>query len=160
VPNLQGKVVGARRVVTQFSYLVGFVAAGSLVDRLFGPGMQFGGALAGMFTGWLGTGPGAGITLLMVIWGLVGGGACIVAYVSPVVRDVEVTIPDHDSRIAPALGPIHRGFPGGDARVTVRTPKPLRMLEARRAAVDPGFCMVVGHDAAWPRYEVIGRCDS
>jgi DHA3 family macrolide efflux protein-like MFS transporter len=100
-PDLQGKVFAARRVIAQFSYLVGFVAAGPLADHLFEPGMQPGSALTGVFAGWVGTDPGAGMALLMAIWGLVGASACVVAYLLPVVRGVEVVIPDHDS--APAL---------------------------------------------------------
>jgi DHA3 family macrolide efflux protein-like MFS transporter len=100
-PDVQGKVFAARRVIAQFSYLVGFVIAGPLADRLFEPGMQAGGALSRTFGGWVSTGPGAGMALLMVLWGLVGVGACVVGYLLPAVREVELTIPDHDS--APAL---------------------------------------------------------
>jgi DHA3 family macrolide efflux protein-like MFS transporter len=53
-PDVQGKVFAARRVIAQFSYLLGFIAAGPLADRLFEPGMQAGGGLPRMFGGWLG----------------------------------------------------------------------------------------------------------
>jgi DHA3 family macrolide efflux protein-like MFS transporter len=104
-PDVQGKVFAARRVIAQFSYLIGFVVAGPLADRLFEPGMQPGGILFKLFGGWLGIGPGAGMGLLMAIWGLIGACACLVGYLLPVVRDVEVMIPDHDSALAPATSP-------------------------------------------------------
>jgi len=99
-PDVQGKVFAARRVIAQFSYLVGFVTAGPLADRLFEPGMQPGGTLSEMLGGWLGTGAGAGMALLVVVLGLVGVCACLGAYLLPAVRDVEVTIPDYDSALA------------------------------------------------------------
>ncbi len=101
-PDVQGKVFAARRVIAQFSYLVGFVVAGPLADGLFEPGMQSGGILSQMFGGWFGAGPGVGMAVLMAIWGLVGVCACLVGYLLPVVRDVEVTIPDYDSAMAPS----------------------------------------------------------
>ena len=99
-PDVQGKVFAARRVIAQCSYLVGFVTAGPLADRLFEPGMQPGGVLSKMFGGWAGAGPGVGTATLMAIWGLIGVCACLVGYLFPVVRDVEATIPDYDSALA------------------------------------------------------------
>jgi hypothetical protein len=104
-PDVQGKVFAARRVIAQFSYLVGFLVAGPLADWLFEPGMQPGGVLFKTFGGWLSTGSGTGMGLLMAIWGLIGACACLVGYLLPVVRGVEVMIPDHDSALTPATSP-------------------------------------------------------
>ena len=61
------------------------------------PAMQEGGGLQGVF-GWLvGTGPGAGMSLLFLFAGgmgvLVGGGG----YLVPVVRNAEDILPDHEA---------------------------------------------------------------
>jgi DHA3 family macrolide efflux protein-like MFS transporter len=93
-PDLQGRVFAARRVIAQFSYLVGFLVAGPLADRLFEPAMQPGGALAGTFGGLVGTGPGAGMALLVTAWGLLGIALSLTGYLFPSVRNVESTLPD------------------------------------------------------------------
>ena len=95
-PDVQGRVFAARRVIAQFSYVIGFIVAGPLADRLFEPAMQPGGVLAGIFGGAFGTGSGVGMALLMAIWGLIGTGCALAGYLFLAVRNVEVTIPDHD----------------------------------------------------------------
>lgn len=99
-PDVQGRVFGARRVIAQFSYLIGFIVAGPLADRLFEPAMQPGGALAGIFGGLLGTGPGVGMALIMAICGMIGASFSLVGYLFPVVRNVETIIADHDAVLA------------------------------------------------------------
>ncbi len=96
-PDVQGRVFGARRVIAQFSYLIGFIVAGPLADRLFEPAMQPGGALAETFGGLLGTGPGVGMALLIAICGLAGTSFALAGYLFPVIRNVEAVIPDHDT---------------------------------------------------------------
>jgi MFS family permease len=96
-PDVQGRVFGARRVIAQFSYLIGFIVAGPLADRLFEPVMQPGGALADMFGELFGTGPGVGMALLMAVCGLTGASFGLVGYLFPDIRNVEVVIPDHDA---------------------------------------------------------------
>lgn len=78
--------------------------AGPLSDKILEPAMQAGGSLAARF-GWLvGTGPGAGMSLLFVFGGL--GAACVAVggYLVPVIRNVEKLLPDHDQMAAaPAI---------------------------------------------------------
>ena len=95
--DVQGRVFTARRMVAQFSYVIGFLAAGPLADCLFEPAMQPDGALAGIFDGLLGTGPGMGMALIMVICGLMGAGFSLTGYLLPAIRNVEDVIPDHDA---------------------------------------------------------------
>jgi len=96
-PDVQGRVFGARRVIAQFSYLIGFIVAGPLADRLFEPVMQPGGALADMFGELFGTGPGVGMALLMAVCGLTGASFGLAGYLFPDIRNVEVVISDHDA---------------------------------------------------------------
>lgn len=96
-PDVQGKVFAARRVIAQFSYLIGFLIAGPLADRLFEPAMQPGGVLAGTFGGLFGTEPGAGMALLIAIWGLIAIAFSLTGYLFPTVRNVESIVADHDT---------------------------------------------------------------
>jgi len=80
------------------------VAAGPLADHLFEPAMMPGGRLVEPF-GWLvGTGPGAGMALMIICCGLLSTMIPILGYAFRAVRDVEVILPDHDA--VPAEAPL------------------------------------------------------
>ncbi len=92
---VQGRVFATRRVIAQISAPVGTLMAGPLADYLFEPGMRSGGALAPVF-GWLvGTGPGSGMGLLILITGLLGAFVGLVGYAVPAIRNAEDILPDH-----------------------------------------------------------------
>ncbi|MBW4564785.1 MAG: MFS transporter [Mojavia pulchra JT2-VF2] len=96
-PNVQGRVFAARSLLLQIASAVGYLIAGPLADQVFTPALQSGGVLVGMFGGLLGTGTGAGISLLYVIcavWMLLVG---LVGFSVRVLRDVETIVPDHDA---------------------------------------------------------------
>jgi DHA3 family macrolide efflux protein-like MFS transporter len=96
-PEVQGRVFATRRLIAQITYPVGLAIAGPLADSMLGPAMMPGGTLAPVF-GWLvGTGPGAGISLIFVITGLAGAVVGLSGYIFSSVRNVEDIIPDHDS---------------------------------------------------------------
>jgi MFS transporter, DHA3 family, macrolide efflux protein len=88
-PELQGRVFGARRAIAQCSYLIGFVLAGPVADHVFEPAMRSGGALADALGGLVGTGPGAGMALILMICGILGAVVSLAAYFVPVIRHVE-----------------------------------------------------------------------
>jgi len=95
-PSLQGRVFSTRLIIAQVTAPIAMLASGPLADRVFGPAMQASGSLAPVF-GWLtGTGSGAGISLMFVLFGLAGAAAGLVGYLIPSVRNVERLIPDHD----------------------------------------------------------------
>ncbi|MEM7032036.1 MAG: MFS transporter, partial [Chloroflexota bacterium] len=94
-PALQGRVFSARRVIAQASYLIGFVVAGPLADRVFDPAMQEGGSLAVLFGGIFGVGDVAGIGLFITLCGILGVLFSASGYLIPAVRNVETLIPDH-----------------------------------------------------------------
>ena len=100
-PDVQGKVFATRRLIAQISGPLGMLLGGVLADRVFEPAMQAGGAMADAF-GWLvGTGPGAGMGLILVLSGLLGALAGVVGYAVPRIRNVEVLMPDHDVVVLP-----------------------------------------------------------
>jgi hypothetical protein len=72
--------------------------AGFLADNVFEPGMKVDGSLSESL-GWLvGTGPGAGMALMIFITGMLGAVLTLAVYGIPAVRDVETILPDHDAR--------------------------------------------------------------
>jgi MFS family permease len=99
-PDLQGRVFGARRLIAQIIGPIGLLAAGQLADRVFGPGMQPGGALTPLFGGLMGTGMAAGLGLLIVVFGVLAGLVGLAGYFVPAIRNAETVLPDHDARTA------------------------------------------------------------
>jgi len=99
-PDIQGRVFSIRRLIAWFVSPLAMLIAGPLSDKILEPAMQAGGSLAERF-GWLvGTGPGAGMSLLFIFGGL--GAACVVigGYLVPVIRNAEELLPDHDQMAA------------------------------------------------------------
>ena len=74
---------------------MGMLIAGPLADRFFEPNMMPGGDLTAIF-GWIvGTGPGAGISLMLIISGFLGAAVSLGAYCFGAIRDVEDILPDY-----------------------------------------------------------------
>jgi DHA3 family macrolide efflux protein-like MFS transporter len=95
-PDVQGRVFAARRMIAQITGPVGMLLAGPLADYLFEPALAAQGLLASTF-GWLfGTGPGAGMGLLISLTGLAGVAIGIIGYTVPAIRQAEDRLPDHD----------------------------------------------------------------
>jgi MFS family permease len=98
-PEIQGRVFATRRLIAQISTPLGTILAGPLADYVFSPAMMPGGALAPIF-GWLvGTGPGAGMSLMFLFTGTMGLIISIVAFSFNSIRNVEEILPDHDATI-------------------------------------------------------------
>ncbi|MDD5264111.1 MAG: MFS transporter [Candidatus Bipolaricaulis sp.] len=96
-PDLQGRVFSVRLMMAQFGTPLAMLLAGPLADRVFEPGMRAGGALAGTFGPLVGTGPGAGMALMLVFGGLLAAIAATVGYIYRPLRVVETALPDHDA---------------------------------------------------------------
>jgi DHA3 family macrolide efflux protein-like MFS transporter len=92
--DVQGRVFAARRVTGQLSFPLAALIAGPLSDKWFEPAMADGGILAPIFGGLVGTGPGAGMALLILISAVIGVFIPLVSYLIPVFRNVEDIIPD------------------------------------------------------------------
>lgn len=95
VPAAQGRVFAAQRFIIQIPMLAGTLLAGPLADLWFEPALRTGGALASSAIAGLGTGPGAGMALLMILAGLAGAGTMLAGYALPVLRHLETLLPDH-----------------------------------------------------------------
>jgi MFS family permease len=100
-PDVQGRVFATRRLIAQITIPLGAAIAGPLADNLFEPAMREGGALAGVFGGLVGVGPGAGMGLMFVLTGLAGALVALLAFAVPAVRYAETRLPDHDHAAPP-----------------------------------------------------------
>jgi MFS transporter, DHA3 family, macrolide efflux protein len=96
-PDVQGRVFAARRLVAWLSGPIAPLLAGPLADHVMEPGMREGGALAELFGGWVGTGPGAGMALLFLLCGVLMALVGLGSYLWPAVREVEVSRPEHEA---------------------------------------------------------------
>lgn len=94
-PDVQGRVFATRRLIAQFSLLPAMAVAGPLVDAWLAPGMEPDGSLADLFAPLLGTGPGAGSALLIVVSGALAVIVTSCGWWLPSVRRVEEDLPDH-----------------------------------------------------------------
>ncbi len=95
-PDLQGRVFSARRLIAWFTNPIAPIIGGTLADFVLEPAMRTEGTLTGMF-GWLvGTGPGAGMGLLIVVCSVIISLVGIAGYFIPAVHNVEDILPDYD----------------------------------------------------------------
>jgi MFS family permease len=105
-PDVQGRVFSIRRLIAWVANPLSQLAAIPLADRLLGPAMLEGGSLAPVFGPLVGTGPGAGLSLLFILVGLVAVLVGLAGYLIPAVRDVEELLPDHETAAdEPVLAP-------------------------------------------------------
>ena len=96
-PAVQGRVFATRRMIAQFSFPIAVLFAGPLADQVFEPAMQGDGWLAALFGPIFGTGPGAGMGLMVFMSGVFGAAVGLIGYMIPVVRNVEDILPDFDA---------------------------------------------------------------
>jgi MFS transporter, DHA3 family, macrolide efflux protein len=87
--DVQGKVFSARRMIAQLVFPISLLIAGPLADNLFEPALREGGWLVPTFGPLVGTGPGAGMGLLIAITGLLSVVVSMSAYLFPAVRNAE-----------------------------------------------------------------------
>lgn len=95
-PDVQGRVFSVRRLMAQISAPLAMLLAGPLADNIFEPAMQLGGSLEPIFGGLVGSGAGAGMSLIFIITGLLGMAASLTGYLVPAIRNVEDILPDYD----------------------------------------------------------------
>lgn len=101
-PDVQGRVFSARFLMAWVFNPIAMAAAGPLADRFAEPAMMAGGSLAGTFGWMLGTGPGAGMSLIMVGAGAIGTLLLLGAFLVPQIRDIESLLPDFRPEIGAA----------------------------------------------------------
>ena len=104
-PDLQGRVFSVRLLIAQIAAPVAMLMAGPMADKIFEPAMSGDTVMSTAF-GWLvGTGPGAGMGLMLVIAGFLGVLVGVGGYMFPVARNVETILPDFDEKTTPQIDP-------------------------------------------------------
>jgi MFS transporter, DHA3 family, macrolide efflux protein len=95
-PDVQGRVFSARRLIAWFTNPISPIIAGTLADFVVEPQMRTTSALSETF-GWIvGTGPGAGMGLIILFCGFLTVFVGLAGYFVPVIHNAEVMLPDHD----------------------------------------------------------------
>ena len=108
-PDLQGRVFSASDFISQVLIPITPLLAGLFGDRIFEPAMQEGGSLANTF-GWLvGTGPGAGFGLLILLCGIGGTLVGLSGYFVREIQNVNQVLPDYHA--PPIMGLAKRMHP-------------------------------------------------
>lgn len=111
-PEVQGRVFSMAGTITAASIPISALLAGPLADRVFGPLLLPGGALADTFVGRLiGVGPGRGVGLLFILLGMTVLVIVSLAFLNPRLRQVDTDLPD---AVPAPPGP---GTPEGEGRL-------------------------------------------
>jgi len=95
-PHLQGRVFSARILIGQIGGAAALPMAGILADRVFEPLMNGSSRLAQTLSILVGSGPGAGMGLMFVFFGLLGTLAVMAGFGYRPVREIETILPDYD----------------------------------------------------------------
>lgn len=95
-PDLQGRVFSARRLIAWFTNPIAPLIAGVLADYVMEPAMQTTTGMSQLLGGWFGTGPGAGMGVLLFLSGMLAAMVGLSGYFFKPVRDAESILPDHD----------------------------------------------------------------
>jgi DHA3 family macrolide efflux protein-like MFS transporter len=102
-PDLQGRVFSSRRLIAWFTNPVSPLIGGTLADYVLEPAMRSpGSGLAGPLGPLFGVGPGAGMSVLIVICGIGGMLVGLVGYLVPAIRNADSALHDHDAAAAPS----------------------------------------------------------
>lgn len=100
--DLQGRIFGLENAISTISFPLGQLLAGQLADRVFEPALAEGGSLVASLGSVFGTGPGAGIGLVIVIGGVIAIINGLAGYVIEPIREIERLLPDRGLATKPA----------------------------------------------------------
>lgn len=95
-PDVQGRVFSARRLLTWAPDMFTPLLGGLLADRIMEPGLKNPGWLQFLFKWMVGDDPGAGMAVMMIIFGILTIVTLLAGYLVPAVRNMEKVLPDHD----------------------------------------------------------------
>ena len=98
-PDVQGRVFSARRLIAWFAQPIAPIIAGTLADFVMEPAMSSSSALANIFGPIFGTGPGAGMGLMISFAGIAAAMVGFSGFLIRPVRDAEDILPDFDTLI-------------------------------------------------------------
>jgi len=102
-PHLQGRVFSARIVIGQIGGAVALPLAGVLADRVFEPLMLADSPFSLALGKFVGSGPGAGMGLMFILFGTLGALVATAAFLYRPIRDIDQLLPDHDQAgVAPS----------------------------------------------------------
>lgn len=97
-PDVQGRVFSVRRLVAQITSPLSLLIAGPLADKVMEPAMLDQNTVISRMLGpAFGTGPGSGMSIIIVACGLLMALVGILSFSFPKVRNVETLLPDHDA---------------------------------------------------------------
>lgn len=97
VPSrLQGRVFALQQTLERSLAICAYLLAGPLVDNVLNPLMAEGGVVAHMIGKFINTGMGQGVTLLLVLLGIVNIMVVAIAYREPRLRYLERELPDRN----------------------------------------------------------------
>jgi MFS transporter, DHA3 family, macrolide efflux protein len=96
-PDLQGRVFSARRLIAWFTNPISPIIAGTLADYVLEPAARAQTGLPAAFAWLVGTGPGAGMGLLIVLCGVAAAVVGLLGYFVPAIYNAETILPDHDA---------------------------------------------------------------
>lgn len=100
-PDVQGRVFSARRLIAWFASPITPLIAGPLADFVFEPAMRDPGSAMAQTLGFLtGTGPGTGMSLMLIFCGLGAALVGLAGYFIPAIREAETRLPDHEQLAA------------------------------------------------------------
>ncbi len=94
-PEIQGRVFAARDLMVSIASPFSMILTGLLSDKVLEPALMPTGSLAPILGGLVGTGPGAGMGLLLMIAGVLSASAGLVGFFFSSVREVEARLPDY-----------------------------------------------------------------
>ncbi|MGK5440368.1 hypothetical protein ACSNN7_00820 [Micromonospora sp. URMC 105] len=92
--ELQGRVLSTYMTLMMLTMPIGYVIIGPLADRAFSPMLQPGGALTDTVETMLGTGPGRGLALVILISAVALLGWTLYGWLDPRFRYMEDDLPD------------------------------------------------------------------
>jgi MFS family permease len=94
--DVQGRVFAARRLIAAIAIPIAMFLAGPVADYIFEPAMRSNSAFANAFEPVVGVGPGAGMSVMMVISGALLGVIGLAGYCFRAIQNVEIELPDYD----------------------------------------------------------------
>jgi predicted MFS family arabinose efflux permease len=103
-PAMQGRVFALRRMISQAISPLAILTAGPLADAVFEPLMAEDGAFAGTLGRVIGTGPGRGIGLMVILSGIGVMLVGVAGWLHPRVRHLETELPDQITEETAAAG--------------------------------------------------------
>ena len=134
-PDLQGRVFSASDFIAQAMIPFTPLLAGYFGDQVFEPAMHAGGSLVNTF-GWLvGTGPGSGFGLLILLCGIGGTLIGLTGYLIPSIRNVDQLLPDF--RRVPPIRMIKRIHSVRPRKITRKTRKIIHRVVRARTSLPP-----------------------